>query len=62
MTKTLYLMHRSGTAVLIPVDSAEVRNNPVIPGGFNLTYVSDTTTVLFLRTENYDAAILRDDS
>ena len=56
----LYLMHKSGQVLILDVEDAQVRKAPGSVHRFDLSYTSDTSTVLFLRTENFDAAVLRD--
>lgn len=58
-SRHLHLVHRSGTDVVLDVTDAAVRPSK-IADGFDLQYTSDSTTILFLRTDNFDAVILRD--
>ncbi len=57
--KRLHLIHKSGEAFVLAVNDASIRRSK-IDQGFDITYEAGTTTILFLRTENFDGAVLVD--
>ncbi len=57
--KRLHLIHKSGEAFVLPVDDASIRASK-FDDRFDITYDAGTTTILFLRTENFDGAVLVD--
>lgn len=58
MSKAMHLLHKTGTTIVLDVQSANVRQSALVPGGFHIAYRSDTSTILFLRSQEFDAAIL----
>lgn len=60
MTKRLHLLHKTGTTIEFDVESASAVPSVLVPGGFNITYRTDDVTLLFLRSQDFDAVILVD--
>jgi hypothetical protein len=58
--KELSITLRTGVTLTLDAESAEVSRNSLIPDGFNLRYVNDGTSILYLRTDLVDAVILRE--
>ncbi len=57
--KRLHLIHRSGQDFLLGVDSARIKPSK-FDDRFDIEYESGSTTILFLRTEFFDGAVLVD--
>ncbi len=57
--KRLHLIHKSGEAFVLAVDDASIRPSK-FDDRFDITYDAGGTSILFLRTENFDGVVLVD--
>ncbi len=59
MKRRLHLIHRSGENFMLAVDDASIKPSK-FDDRFDIHYEADSTTILFLRTEYFDGAVLVD--